>query len=154
MRYGARREIFYCPGVPEQNSDELWTFTAGAEGTNGFRVIGYALAFKAAGRVRLTNTTESLNPPPYRIGNVQVQPPPSERVISADATLSVGSNETDRSRNNYVRVFGGSAKAHRSPHLTGKMPSGGNLVFLDGHTEWKVFQKMRVRTDADPTFWW
>jgi len=154
IRYGATRDVFYCPGVPEQNSDELWNFTAGVAGTNGFRVTGYALAFKGAGRVRATNVTESLAPIPYRIGNTEVQPPPSERVVSADATLSVGSNEADRARNRYTAVFGGSTTPHRSPHLAGKLPAGGNLVFLDGHTEWKPFQKMRVRTEADPTFWW
>jgi prepilin-type processing-associated H-X9-DG protein len=35
------------------------------------------------------------------------------------------------------------------------MPVGGNLLFLDGHSSWKTFKKMVVRTDgSDPSFWW
>jgi type II secretory pathway pseudopilin PulG len=154
MQNGATREILYCPGFPEQNNLILWTFTAGASSTNGFRIIGYAMAFKGAGRIRSTNTTESLTPAPYRIGDGEYQPGPSERVLIADATLSIGSNENDRARNRYADIKGGWQHGHRAPHLNGKVPAGGNLVFLDGHTDWKRFQKMRVRTTGDPSFWW
>jgi type II secretory pathway pseudopilin PulG len=151
---GASRETFYCPGNPEQNDDILWSFTAGTSVTSGFRVIGYALAFRSAGRVRATNITESLTPDALRLGNFLHQPAPSERVLIADATLSMGSDERARNKNNYTRIFGGWNKPHRSAHLNGSLPAGGNLVFLDGHTEWKRFEKMRVRTDGNPTFWW
>lgn len=151
---GATRENFYCPGFPEQNNDLLWKYTAGDSITDGFRVIGYAVTFRRAGRVRATNVTESLNPAPYRVGNTEYQVPSSERVLTADATLSMGANETDRSKNNYTRIFGGWDKPHRSPHLDGQMPAGGNLVFLDGHAEWTPFEKMRVRTEGNPPFWW
>lgn len=154
LKNGAKREVFYCPGMPEQDNDTLWNFTAGEAGTGGYRVIGYAVAFRGAGRVRLTNVTESLAPAPYRIGNAEYQPPPSARVLSADATLSIGSNERDRTRNRYAEIYGGWSKPHRSPHLNGKIPAGGNLVFLDGHTEWKPFERMRVRTELEPPFWW
>ena len=154
MENGATRENFYCPGFPEQNNDQLWKFTAGDSINSGFRVTGYAMAFRRAGRVRATNTTESLNPAPYRVGNTEYQVPSSERVLIADATLSMGANETDRSKNNYTRIFGGWNKPHRAAHLNGQMPAGGNLVFLDGHAEWRPFEKMRVRTDGNPPFWW
>lgn len=154
INYGARSELLYCPDITDQDYDVLWRFTANPEGTSGFRVIGYALAFRGAGRVLLTNITDSINPAPYRINNRDYQPPPSERVLSADAILSLGANETDRKQNRYDRIFGGSAIPHRSPHLDGRMPAGGNLVFLDGHTAWRRFSKMRVRTDGNPPFWW
>ena len=71
-----------------------------------------------------------------------------------DAILSNGSNEKDRSRNNYSRIFGGSTISHRSSHLLGATPKGGNLFFLDGHIEWRPFHRMRIRTDENPSFWW
>ena len=42
---------------------------------------------------------------------------------------------------------------------SGNMPAGGNLLFLDGHNEWKKFgntnqaQYMVVRTTGGPSFW-
>jgi hypothetical protein len=48
----------------------------------------------------------------------------------------------------------GGWRGHQAPHLEGKLPSGGNRLMLDGHSEWTRFQKMRVRTDGDPSFWW
>jgi len=39
--------------------------------------------------------------------------------------------------------------------MEGKLPLGGNVVCLDGHAEWRKFQKMTVRTDgSEPSFWW
>jgi hypothetical protein len=119
----------------------------------GYRVIGYAVAFKGAGRVTPTNITESMEPAPYRVAGQEINPGPSERVLAADGTLSIGANENDRTKNRYTKVDGGWA-GHQSPHLQGKLPAGGNSVYLDGHSEWKKFDKLRVRTTGDPAFWW
>ena len=153
MRSGAKRDMFYCPGFPEQNNDTLWVFTTGGAATGGFRVIGYSLAFRGAGRVRATNITESVNPSPYLINGQEYQPGPGQRVLIADATLSVGTNEVDRTRNRYTAI-NGAWVGHRTPHLNGRIPAGGNLTFMDGHTEWRPFDKMRIRTVGDPPFWW
>ncbi|MCX7867151.1 MAG: hypothetical protein N2438_08495, partial [Limisphaera sp.] len=64
------------------------------------------------------------------------------------------SNEANRSINNYTRIMGGWSKPHRSPHLNGPIPSGGNVGMLDGHGEWRKFPPMRVRTLSGPYFWW
>jgi prepilin-type N-terminal cleavage/methylation domain-containing protein/prepilin-type processing-associated H-X9-DG protein len=161
VRNGGRREILYCPGFLKQNDNELWRFTTGqtnqeaADNATGYRVIGYAVAFKGSGRVKGTNITESMNPASYTIGVEKINPSPSDRVVVADATLSIGSNENNRAANNYTRVMGGWSQAHRSAHVDGKMPIGGNILYLDGHSSWKIFKKMVVRTDgSDPSFWW
>ena len=159
VKNGGRRSIIYCPGFSKQNNDQLWSFTTGVtneearDNASGYRVIGYAVAFKGAGRVTATNITESMEPAAYRVGGVEFNPGPSERVLAADGTLSQGGNETDRTKNRYTKVDGGWA-GHQAPHLQGKLPAGGNSVFLDGHSEWKQFQKLRVRTSGDPAFWW
>ena len=160
VKNGGTRNILYCPSFWKQNDDELWRFTTGQLGeiatdnASGYRVIGYAVAFQGAGRVRVTNITESFNPRSWRINGEDVNPGASERVIAADGTLSQLDNERDRSRNNYTQIFGGWSKSHSSPHLSGKIPAGGNLLFLDGHGEWHKFDKMFVRTDGAPSFWW
>lgn len=160
VKNGGTRSILYCPAFAKQNNDELWTFTTGVRGevvTNdsntGYRVIGYAVAFKGAGRITLTNITESFNPKPIPTSTGDYEPGPSARVITADGTISNGDNETDRTKNTYKGIDGG-WKGHQSPHLEGKLPGGGNLLYLDGHSGWTKFQLMRVRTSGSPSFWW
>ncbi len=161
VRNGGNRKILYCPGFSQQDNDELWSFTTGVtneladDGVGGYRVIGYAVAFKGSGRLLATNITESLNPAPWKMSDGSLyNPGPSERVLAADGTLSSGSNQSDRSRNNYTSVDGGWTKNHRAPHLNGRIPAGGNILCLDGHAEWRKFQRMVVRTYDTPSFWW
>jgi prepilin-type N-terminal cleavage/methylation domain-containing protein/prepilin-type processing-associated H-X9-DG protein len=163
IRNGGTRSILYCPGFSKQNNDELWSFGTGvtnelaSDTASGYRVIGYAVAFKGSGRVIASNITESVNPAPVRIaGGVEFTPSPTERALAADGTLSLGENETDRTRNQYTKIDGG-WRGHQAAHLATKLPAGGNVLYLDGHTQWTKFEKMRVRTSpngANPAFWW
>jgi prepilin-type N-terminal cleavage/methylation domain-containing protein/prepilin-type processing-associated H-X9-DG protein len=156
---GAKRHILYCPGFPKQDNDDLWKFTTDSVGETtrldtGYRVAGYQFAWQYAARVRATNITESLNPRIWKLtGGIELNPGLSERVIIADATISEGDNEKDRSRNRYTQINGG-WRGHQSPHLIGRLPEGGNLLYADGHVQWKKFDKMVVRTEGSPSFWW
>ena len=162
VKNGGTRNILYCPAFWKQNDNELWRFTTGqtnevaADNAQGYRVIGYAVAFKGSGRLRSTNITESFNPAPWRMADgTYFDPGASERVVAADGTLSYNNNEVNRAGNRYTGIMGGWSKPHDTAHLEGKLPSGGNLVFLDGHAEWRKFQAMHVRTDGSPPhFWW
>jgi hypothetical protein len=54
-------------------------------------------------------------------------------------------------------TLGGSTRCEhtKSAHLgPQKIPVGGNLLYLDGLTEWQRFEAMRVRTTGTPPFWW
>ena len=157
---GAQRHILYCPAFAKQDNTNLWQFTTDSvnevtrNDDSGYRVVGYQFAWEVSPRVRLTNITESLNPKSWKMSDgTELNPGPSERVIVADATLSVGSDEKNRARNNYTKVDGG-WKGHSSPHLNGRIPEGGNLLFADAHVQWRKFDKMVVRTTGDPAFWW
>ena len=157
---GAQRHVLYCPGFPKQDNDELWKFTTDSVGettirNDGYRVAGYQFTWLYAARVRATNITESLNPKPWKMpGNIEIKPGLSERVIIADATISQGMNEKERTKNRYTKIDGG-WKGHQSPHLGARqIPEGGNLLFGDGHVTSRKFDQMNVRTDGDPTFWW
>lgn len=62
--------------------------------------------------------------------------------IWADATVSQGGN--------YVGIAG--RQVDRTAHLTtGQRPAGGNMAFLDGHTEWRKFQNM-INRFGNPQF--
>jgi prepilin-type N-terminal cleavage/methylation domain-containing protein len=93
----------------------------------------------------------------------------AERVLLADATISrVGQNsnvDAVRHSYNYTSVDGGwdevvgspgnPAYMHRTPHLAGRLPSGGTLIFLVNHAEWRKWKDMWSRTQGTaPVFWW
>jgi prepilin-type N-terminal cleavage/methylation domain-containing protein/prepilin-type processing-associated H-X9-DG protein len=159
---GTARGMLYCPSFSKQDNDELWIFsTRGRPPGVGYRVIGYAMTFPRTARIKPTNVNESATViKPIRIGGQEILPSPSEREMLADATLSYGDNENDRTKNRYTKINGGWS-GHQAAHLAsnGKLPSGGNIAFLDGHTGWRKFEKMTVRTAPNdtsglPAFWW
>jgi len=175
VRYGGKKDILYCPAFLKQSGMANWAFGAGgqtneigADTGTAFRVLGYGFAFAGVGDttlqssiVKATNITESVTPKPWNMAGIgSWDPGPSRRVIAADATLSVGDaggnqpNGAGRQANNYTYIQGGSTIIHSSPHLKGKMPAGGNLTYLDGHSEWKQFNQMVVRTQIGMPFWW
>jgi prepilin-type processing-associated H-X9-DG protein len=135
----------YCPANPEQNDDGLWNFNP-----PNFRVIGYAGTVPGTAALINSNLNAMLNPP----AGVAA----SQRVLLADATMSMigQANEALRETYTYAGIPGGWSKPHRTSHLNGKLPAGGNLCMLDGHVEWRDFAVMHVRTAAgnSPTFWW
>ncbi|MSU31657.1 MAG: type II secretion system protein [Pedosphaera sp.] len=159
VRYGGQRSILYCPGFEKQNNNQLWSFTTGvtnevaSDTATGYRVIGYVVAFKGVGRVKITNITENFNPKSWIVGGQEFEPGPSARVIVADATLSNSATRTGTSRN-FTKVDGGWA-GHSTAHLNGQLPAGGNILALDGHSEFRSFARQEIRTDGSaPHFWW
>jgi prepilin-type processing-associated H-X9-DG protein len=152
---GTSRNVMYCPGFPDQNSDELWNFA-----TNSFRVIGYVLTFPGTASLMKTNENASILPQAITSGTITYPPPsPSERPLIADATVSRPgqANLKNRAVNNFTGIQGGWSKLHRSPHLEGKIPNGGNVGMLDGRVQWRGFSTMLPRTEissGSPIFWW
>jgi prepilin-type processing-associated H-X9-DG protein len=149
LQRGATRDNFYCPGFPEQNYDPHWNFSVNTNTMTGYRVTGYAYTFPNAASLIATNVNTTLAPP--------VGVAPATRVLMADATISGygQNNEANRTVNRYADIIGGSVIPHRTPHLVGLMPIGGNVAMLDGHVEWRPFQDMHVRTQgSSPVFWW
>ena len=157
----------YCPGTSTRFTDEdnliLW------QGYGSYRVIGYALTLPSTASLSPTNQNPTINPQPIKYGPIMVPPGPNtERVLVADATLS-RNTEFDETKKytggyHYTDIDTGSfAKRHLSAHLKGNVPSGGNLGMLDGHVEWRKFEKMNVRANGTlwpsgntscPTYWW
>src|SRR5262249_3305330 len=138
----------------DQDNDTLWNFA-----TNSFRVIGYAMTFPGTASVTDTNENPSVIPQPIKYVTTMLPAPPvSTRVLMADATISQPGqiNEVNRGANTYTGIQGGWAKPHRTSHMQGKLPSGGNVGMLDGHMEWRKFILMHPRTDpgGSPVFWW
>jgi prepilin-type N-terminal cleavage/methylation domain-containing protein/prepilin-type processing-associated H-X9-DG protein len=161
----------YCPGTAPRFTDQdnlnLWNLD------NRFRVLGYALALADAGGLIKTNANPTVQPQAVQFGPILVLPGPiTERVLVADATISLPPqhDESQRWTYNYTEIdtgsysSGGVKKNHITNHLKGKFPAGGNLGMLDGHVEWRKFEKMHVRgyggagggidNGTCPTYWW
>lgn len=148
----------YCPGTSERYSEAdnagLWNWVP-----NSLRVAGYANTFPGSS-VIASNQNATLTPQRLNLGGgvYVAAPPAAERVLVADATISMqGQYDYQLVQTyNFTAIPGGAPKAHLSPHLVGKLPEGGNLGMLDGHVEWRDFSLMRCRVSSGsvPGFWW
>jgi prepilin-type processing-associated H-X9-DG protein len=157
----------YCPGTAKRFSYQdnliLW------QGYGSYRVIGYALTLPRTSSLNPTNANAKIYPQPIQYGPITILPgPATERVLTADATLSRNTESDEAKKYNggyhYTDIDTGSFnKRHLSPHMGGTVPAGGNLGMLDGHVEWRKFDKMKVRANgilwpsgntSCPTYWW
>lgn len=153
---GVMRHVMYCPAFAESDCDTHWNWPTGDR-----RVIGYALTLPKTPTLYITNQNEKIYPTPITIPvgtgfSVNIPAPPAtERVFMADATIS------NPGMTQFVGINGGwqnlpGGLPDRTAHLNGTKPSGGNVVMLDGHAEWRKFERMQVRTTpgAAILFWW
>jgi len=159
---GTQRHVMYDPGFPDQDTDELWNYALNnSNPALGFRVIGYAMTFPGTATLMVTNDNPSILPQAIKFGPTTLPAPsPSERVMMACATVSKPgqANLSNRAANSYTGIQGGWSKLHQAAHLgNGGIPTGGNVVMLDGHGQWRKFPVMVPRTDTgsgSPVFWW
>ena len=154
----------------------LWTFEApypdptARLNDGAFRVQGYAQTFfgtAAYGGPFVTNTNQKLSETstPGYFGNLGGVPVGnlSNRPLTACATLtSSGDGDVYATMLTYEwnntdggYTFKGVTKPHISAHLEGgKIPVGANIGMLDGHVEWRIFNKMINRTESGPYFYY
>lgn len=126
---GVTRPVFFCPGFPDQNNDFLWDFPY------PFRVIGYVHTFPNAALLFKTNINDRMSE----------AADPSARVLMADATFC---NDVG----DFTKLKGAWDQFHRTSHLHGSQPLGGNILFLDNHVAWRRFKEMEQRTPV-PRFY-
>jgi hypothetical protein len=125
---GTQRHVMYDPGFPDQDNDILWNFVA-----NSFRVIGYAMTFPGTASMMITNQNPSILPQAITYGAITYPPPsPCDRPLLACSTISYNNNVANRNGNMYTGIDGGWNKPHRTSHLKGALPAGGNVGKLDG----------------------
>lgn len=145
---------FYCPasGFTSVDNSNLWAY-----GGSAFSVIGYAQTFSGTGDVSQTNLNATLTPQRIQ-GTTQLMPAAlaSQRVLFADATLSESDTLPPTPADDFTVITGGYIKPHRTCHMDGSLPAGGNLAMLDGHVEWRPFSLMVPRSTGggNPFFWW
>jgi prepilin-type N-terminal cleavage/methylation domain-containing protein/prepilin-type processing-associated H-X9-DG protein len=170
------QNVFFDPGFPEQ----AVTFNYGMGA--GYHVTGYAYTFNGCDALGTlpasitawysTNINLKVTPQQIKYGPISFPAPIStERPMLACATISMVSagdpmnlgadDPTKRFSYAWQGLQSGGYKPENSPHLQGGFPSGGNVVYLDGHVKWEKFEVMLPRSDPKggkngtcPTFWW
>jgi type II secretory pathway pseudopilin PulG len=166
-----------APGVPTYGANStLWNYgvPSATPSANDFHVTGYAWAFWSNGDggsgdpclLAVTNRNKTLQAEPVSIGGTSVVYPVSDRVLIADAILSVGSALPGykHPENVYNEVDGGfevngKTYPHTSPHMAkGGTPAGGDVAYKDGHVVWHKFNDLThpvsPRADGGQPFWW
>jgi len=164
---GGDKHTFYCPADPTKTADmlNLWQFSQSAspEAKPGdipepetnrhqqFRVTGYFWMMDTqSGRTYHPEGTSEKD----WVTTLNCEKP-SETELVLDATLSTGSDPQTAS---FLEVQGGTWSRwqiyDRTNHVRGgDRPAGGNIVFIDGHLEWRQFDEMEVRV-SPPYHWW
>ncbi len=178
------RHIFYCPSWKQRDSILFWRYgenfaagtpesaltpepTAEATRKDYHRIMGYYWLIdskNARGNQpmnpdgvtkRWVRTTTST-----KIKGSDKQIPPATMELITDVTAS---NGPDREAADFTRAQGGCYDRwqvyDRTNHLKNSTkPSGGNILFLDGHVDWRKFQEMEHRwfynVFANPCMWW
>jgi prepilin-type N-terminal cleavage/methylation domain-containing protein/prepilin-type processing-associated H-X9-DG protein len=168
VKYGATRATMYCPVYEEGHVDRLWTFA-------GFCVSGY-IWFLERGPANgpLHNSNPNLfapypaiiDPGPPKKLLTKMEKNPALLELGADVVMSTARNyPTPDPSIRYRGITGGaqSAEGYLVPHGTSHMyrglPTGGNILFLDGHVDWRGWDKnivrspMKARYNPGPWFW-
>jgi prepilin-type N-terminal cleavage/methylation domain-containing protein/prepilin-type processing-associated H-X9-DG protein len=171
VKYGALRDTMYCPSYNEQHKDRLWTYA-------GFCVTGY-LWFLERGPIRNTTVfgqevgpfnhySTATDGPPRKLVTKVSEKDAARKDVAADVTMS-NNSDPNAAGIRYLNLTGGatSAEGYLVPHSTSHsyraLPTGGNILFLDGHVDWRTWDKNPVKSQmkmryapgtGGPFFWW
>jgi len=168
---GGSRDTFYCPADPTKNGDMsiLWQFgqnppfgtpiseveepKTGRDGL--YRVTSYFWLMDTQAGREDQPLYEPGTPAKRWVTNLNEKGAGQAELI-LDATIST---DRDRDNGNFVEVAGGTFIRNqiydRTNHLRkGSKPEGGNIIFLDGHQEWRNFSEMEIRRHSAPYHWW
>lgn len=176
---GGSRDTFYCPtGQGDPEIAYYWqTANVWALGTP-YRVAwdapstapepesGRENLYRISDYFWLMDTVTGIGTPPYSsTGGKKVWPRKtainnsSGTELLSDGIVSDGSDpvtanfEDVRNGGKFVITGSGDRSPHLSKGKSGK-PKGGNVLYVDGHVDWRKFDEMEVRWSSDVSFWW
>jgi prepilin-type N-terminal cleavage/methylation domain-containing protein/prepilin-type processing-associated H-X9-DG protein len=156
VKYGATRDTMYCPYYEEENKDRLWTY-------GGFCVAGY-IWFLERGPLggplhNKLNLAGQLTGPFYPWPQA-VDPRPPKKLLTKFREKDSVTRElaADVVMSNVQLPTGGATAAngtlvqHGTSHLYRGVPLGGNVLFLDGHVDWRSWNRSLVKSEMLPRY--
>jgi prepilin-type N-terminal cleavage/methylation domain-containing protein/prepilin-type processing-associated H-X9-DG protein len=168
MNTGGDKRTFYCPADPTKKpemaifwqygqnpdigNDSDWVVEPKTGRGNLYRVTSY---FWMMDTVQGRPEQPEGEPTKKWVKTLTCKQPASTDLIT-DATLSTGPNEETTS---FTEVAGGLWSRwqiyDRTNHIgRGGKPVGTNVLYVDGHLEWRLFRDMVVRYTVPPYHWW
>jgi prepilin-type N-terminal cleavage/methylation domain-containing protein/prepilin-type processing-associated H-X9-DG protein len=156
---GMVRSVFYCPTAEQRDVDGLWDFTP------TYMVGGYFYLHKRHPNVPGPAPTPGpwpglpaifaspLGEPRKEYQDKVTVKMASDKELVLDAQLSQNRGAGE----DFYDVLGGFQKLpDHTNHIKGKgsKPYGGNVLFLDGHGEWRPFEHMRRRAASGNVHFW
>jgi prepilin-type N-terminal cleavage/methylation domain-containing protein len=139
MSANSVRKWFYCPSNREYNLDMYWTPT-GPAGTN--RRLGYTYLNDRgiAPTSMLDNAKPSARTNPPLEWRKRWNPPSnaSSLEVVEDLIMTTNTPDTNPLYTNSVNPSTG-VYVNSVSHLAGTVPAGANILFLEGHAEWRTW---------------
>ncbi|HNQ89064.1 MAG TPA: prepilin-type N-terminal cleavage/methylation domain-containing protein [Verrucomicrobiota bacterium] len=145
---GAIRKILYCPGYATavRDIDVWWNFN------DRYRVVSYQVLIKRNDPSDPLKPIPLIPPKDYLTklndSGTTTNTGPSLTELTTDVVVSEGPGGTT---DKFTRVFTSNPdkipKGFNSSHMSGAAPSGGNILFLDGHVDWRRFKAMQIWAD-------
>ncbi|OHB59799.1 MAG: hypothetical protein A2173_00875 [Planctomycetes bacterium RBG_13_44_8b] len=153
LQTGLTREIFYCPSNRnhQKYNDMFWMFNNqswdgkkfASYSANSFIVSGYCsiLELKYGSRPEIVRYDKDNEQKIWLRTNRESSP--ATRELCVDSIMGIPQSNTKYGRN-FIQIPGGIYQGYkvydRTNHLMSDgNPPGGNIGFLDGHGEWRMF---------------
>jgi len=170
VKYGASKDTMYCPYYEEQDKDRLWVYA-------GFCVSGYIWFLERGTALR--NLPDGTGPF-YTVYPAVIDPGPKKKLLKKfrekdSSTREMGADVVMSDKNPFPStpisdikfrgITGGATDAngnfvlHGTSHMYRGAPLGGNILFLDGHVDWRSWDKsiaktqIKARYNPGPWFW-
>ena len=166
MATGGDRKTFYCPSDPTKKPEMaiVWQYSQNPPlGTDSDSVIepttNRGNYYRVTSYFWMMDTVKGRSPSPQGTPKKDWVKTLTHKQAAAadlvtDATLSTGPNPDTAS---FTDVQGGLWTRHgiydRTNHISRGKPVGANILFLDGHNDWRRFNEMVVRF-SPPYHWW
>jgi prepilin-type N-terminal cleavage/methylation domain-containing protein/prepilin-type processing-associated H-X9-DG protein len=167
MDTGGDRRTFYCPADPTKKPEMaiFWQFGQNPQiGTDSDWVVepqtGRDSLYRVTSYFWMMDTVqgrpeEPEGTPAKKWVKMLTCKQPAATELLTDATLSTG---PDADTASFTEVRGGLWDRwqiyDRTNHLSHGKPIGTNVLFVDGHLEWRHFRDMVVRYTVPPYHWW
>ncbi|HCO95580.1 MAG TPA: hypothetical protein DIU00_16795 [Phycisphaerales bacterium] len=166
MDTGGDRRTFYCPADPTKKPEMaiFWQYSQNPDiGTDSDWVVepktGRGGLYRVTSYFWMMDTIQGRSVEPEGepekawVKTLTCKQPAATDLVT-DATLSTGPDEDTAS---FTEVPGGLWSRwqiyDRTNHLAHGKPVGTNVLFVDGHLEWRPFRDMVVRFSV-PYHWW
>jgi len=139
LRHGMPRDVVYCPAAPGQNHSTNWNWSA------AYRLTGYLWLFEG---------DQAAVPKQYAVKKLSAVPDGSTNSSLSETEVVVDVVLTSTTRlDQFVKVRGPIGFWYTS-HVDGKVAAGGNILFVDGHAQWRPFRQMKRRYTAHGSPYW